>query len=415
MSQETSRAGAGFGFSARLGLFFAAVFLVMGTQLPYLPIWLDWRGLSAGEISVVSSAPLFIRLIATPAFAFAADRSGNHRLMLIGLAWAGCATLVLLPAAQSFWPIFLLTVLFSLFWTTIMPLTETIAMAGVKADGHDYGRMRLWGSLSFILASFAGGFIVARAGEASIVWILVFGAVATIISAHLLPLPAGKGRLKRATGAPPLKLADALDLIGNKTFLLFLAAAGAAQASHAVFYIFGSLHWQAQGISTTWVGLLWTIGVTAEIILFACSAKVVAKTGPVPLLALGALAGVLRWGIMGFDPPLALLVPLQILHGLTFGASHLGAIHFIAAYVDDTRAGTAQALYASITAGAFMGLAMLVAGELYGLGQGMAYWAMSALSALSLVLSLLLRSKKSGEQKLGQNEEQNKEAGGAAQ
>lgn len=362
----------------------------MGTQLPYLPLWLDWRGLSAGEISIISSTPLFVRLIATPGIAFAADWMGNHRSVLIALVWAGCLTLLSLTAAASFWPIFLLTLLFSVFWTTIMPLTETIAMAGVKLEGYDYGRMRLWGSLSFIVASFIGGYAVDQLGAGVTIWLLVGGALAAILAAHLLPRPKGRGRLKKATDQPRLTLRDAFNLLCNRPFLVFLAAAGSIQASHAVFYIFGSLQWRLQGISTSWIGVLWAIGIVTEILLFAFSARVVARIGAVPLILLGAAAGILRWAIMGFSPPLAALVPLQVLHGFTYGASHLGAIHFIAAAIEDKQAGTAQALYATITAGAAMGGAMLLAGWLYGRSGGESYWAMALLSLISGILCLWL-------------------------
>ncbi len=112
--------------------------------------------------------------------------------------------------------------------------------------------------------------------------------------------------------------------------------------------------------------------------------------GPILLIAAGALAGVLRWTVMAFDPPLAALVGLQALHGLTFGASHLGAVHYIAATVPQHLAGTAQALYASVTSGIAMGAATLLAGELYASVAGGAYLAMSAMSLLGLAAVLLL-------------------------
>ena len=96
---------------------------------------------------------------------------------------------------------------------------------------------------------------------------------------------------------------------------------------------------------------------------------------------------------MGFDPPLALLVPLQILHGLTFGATHLGAIHFMARAVPEGQAGTAQALYASVTGGLAMGGAILLAGPLYAEFGGRAYWAMAVLAAVGLFASLALRPR----------------------
>jgi PPP family 3-phenylpropionic acid transporter len=83
-------------FAARVSVLFAAIFVVAGTNLPYLPVWLDWKGLSPREIALITALPLFVRVLVTPAIAFAADRSGDHRLFLIVLSWCGLAALVLL-------------------------------------------------------------------------------------------------------------------------------------------------------------------------------------------------------------------------------------------------------------------------------------------------------------------------------
>jgi PPP family 3-phenylpropionic acid transporter len=173
-------------------------------------------------------------------------------------------------------------------------------------------------------------------------------------------------------------------------FLLLLLAGGAVQAAHAVLYTFGTLHWRTLGLSADWCGALWAISVVAEIGLFAFSGRVVAGLGAPQLIGLGAAAAVVRWTAMGFDPPLALLVPLQILHGLTFGAAHLGAIHCIARAVPEGLGGTAQALYAAVTGGLAMGSAILLAGPLYATFGGRAYWAMTVLGAISLVATVTL-------------------------
>ena len=143
-------------FALRIAAFFGALFLVYGVSLPYLPVLLDARGLSAGEIGIVSSVPLFIRLLLTPAIAVHADRRGDHRSVVIGLSVCGVAAILLLAFVRGFWPILLCATLFLVAIQSIMPLIETIAMAGVKRGGHDYGRMRLWGSASFIVVTFAG-------------------------------------------------------------------------------------------------------------------------------------------------------------------------------------------------------------------------------------------------------------------
>jgi len=316
-------------YAVRVAIFYAAVFLVAGAQMPFLPVWLDWNGLTASEISVVAAVPLIVRIIVTPAFAFLADRHGDHRLALIALSWAGFAMLLLLTRAGGFWPILISATLFALFWTSVMPLTETIALNGVRRAGLDYGRMRIWGSISFIAASFGGGF--------------------------------------------------------------FLLAVGSIQAAHAVIYTYGTLHWQSQKITSATAGMLWTIGVIAEIMLFAWSKAIVARLGPMLLIAIGGVAAVVRWTIMAFDPPVALLVPLQILHALTFGATHLGAVHHIAATISERQGATAQAVTAAVTAGIAMGGATLLSGRFYEAFQGRAYLAMAALGAIGLAAALVLR------------------------
>jgi PPP family 3-phenylpropionic acid transporter len=381
-------------FAARVSLLFAAIFVVAGTNLPFLPVWLDWAGIGPREIAIITATPLFVRVAVTPAIAFAADRAGDHRRFLIGLSWAGLAALVVLAQSREFWAILACTVAFAAVWTTVMPLTETVAMGGVKAAGLDYGRMRVWGSLSFIAASLVGGWVVERLGAGSAIWLVVAGAAFTTAAAHALARPIGLGRLKAATSPPRLSLAEAVGLLGSRIFLIFLVAAGLAQAAHAVFYTFGTLHWRDLGLSTGWSGFLWAISIVAEVALFAYSAAVVRRIGPVELIVLGAGAAVVRWLAMGFDPPLALLVPLQLLHALTFSATHIGAIHFIGRAVPETQAGTAQALYASVTGGIAMGGAMLLAGPLYAAYAGRAYWAMAALAAVGLIASLVLLKAK---------------------
>ena len=92
-------------FGVRVSVLFAAIFAVAGTNLPYLPVWLDWKGLGAREIAIVTATPLFIRVLVTPAIAFAADRAGDHRRFLIVLSWAGLAALIALSQSSGFWPI----------------------------------------------------------------------------------------------------------------------------------------------------------------------------------------------------------------------------------------------------------------------------------------------------------------------
>ena len=382
--------GQGFGFAGRLGLFYAATFFMIGIKATYFPVWLDWRGFSAVEIGWISAAPLFVRLLATPLIAYSADRYDAHRGVLIALAWAAACVLLAMMTATGFWSILALALLLAAASTTIMPLTETIAMAGVRRDGHDYGRMRLWGSLSFIAAGYIAGWSVDRYGTGAALVALIAAAVLTGFAAHLLPVAPKAEKSSGPAATRRVVPGDVVALMTSGPFVCFLLAAGAIQAAHALFYTFGVLLWRQQGLSTFTISSLWAVGVIAEIVLFAFSAAVVRAIGARGLLLAGALAAVVRWTLMAFDPPLSALVVLQALHGLTFGATHLGAVHFIGATVPPAQAGTAQALHASVTSGIAMGLATLLAGRLYPEFGGQAYFAMAAISVGGVAAAIAL-------------------------
>jgi PPP family 3-phenylpropionic acid transporter len=368
-------------FPVRMALFFGAYFFATGIQVPYLPLWLYGRGLTAAEISLVAAAPLALRIFVPPAVAFLADRAGRHRETIMGLSWAGLVALLLLSQAHGLWMILMLTVMHALCWSSIMPLTETVAVAGVRRAGFDYGRMRLWGSLSFIAASFIGGVLVGRLGPEAAIWLIVSGAIAVVLAARALPHSRDGTATDRRRR---LSVGDVMELMRSPAFFLFLLAISAIQSAHAVFYTFGTLHWQQQGISAGWSGALWSIGVVVEVGLFAYSGTAAARLGPLGLICAGAIASIVRWLAMAFDPPLAILAALQALHGITYGATHLGAIHYMARHVPEVQAGTAQAILAAVTSGIAMSVATLVSGQLYASVGGRAYLAMAVLGLAGL-------------------------------
>lgn len=382
-----------FGFAWRMSLFYGAIFLLIGFHLPYFPVWLDWRGLSPGEIGIVLSSPLAVRIFVTPVISFAADRIGDRRLVLILLSWGALLCLFLFTISGGFWSILAVAILAAMFWTSIMPITEAVAMDGVRRSGHDYGRMRLWGSLSFIAASFGGGVALQYWGAPAALWLVLSSCAFIVIAAHLLPRPAGKGRLKAATTPPQIRVRDAMLLIRSPLFLLFLFATGLTQSTHGVYYAFGTIHWQSLGISSGIIGFLWATGVIAEILLFLYSGRILRAVGTVNFIWLAALAAIIRWTITAFDPPLWVLFPAQILHGLTFGAAHLGAVHFISDAIPEEMMGTAQGLYAAFAAGICMGAAILASGPLYQALGSYAYLVMAGVAIVSLAGAVVLTGK----------------------
>ena len=369
-------------FSRRMQLVYAGQFLAIGTYMPFMPLWLSERGLSAVQIGLVLTVPMLARTFLAPVIAYAADRCGERIRALAALSILSALATGTLFLGSGFAAILAAFAGLALFWCALMPLAEAAAMHGARSRGLDYGRMRLWGSASFIAANLGAGVLVDQVSADAAVGLIAVSFMLTGWFAFGLPQPRGKA----GAIAGPFSGAD-LALLLRPAFLAAIAIASLLNASHMLIYGFGTLHWQGLGHSSLLIGCLWATGVIAEIALFAFSSKVVARTCAWALLMVAALAATLRWVAMAFDPPLEMLFALQVLHGLTFGATHLGIVNLVADAVPSELGGTAQSLMYSVSSlvGA---LSTLAAGALYGAYGAGAFWAMAAIALGALVLVL---------------------------
>jgi MFS transporter, PPP family, 3-phenylpropionic acid transporter len=182
-------------------------------------------------------------------------------------------------------------------------------------------------------------------------------------------------------------------VLADRTFLWMMAAAACAQASHSVYYGFSTLHWRSVGHSDTLIGLLWAEGVVAEIVLFAAAAPLMRRLGPEKMLALASLAGVIRWTVLAWTDWLPVLVVVQALHAFSFGAAHLGAMHFIGRSLPPALSATAQSLYSVAAIGIAVGAATAVSGALYETWGSGAYLAMTGLCVLGLTAARMLATR----------------------
>ena len=367
---------------------FAAMFWTVGIITPYLPVWLRSRGLSVGDIGLLTVVPQLVRLVAAPLVGFEADRRHAHREMVVLLSAVGLVAWWLLSEVTDFWGALVVLIMVSLAGT-FGPLVESIAMAGVRLRGHNYGRMRLWGSAAFVVANLCGGWFVSRYGNGVAIWLVVVGAAVTLMAACALPATDPNETPTRR----PLTWSDARALLKIRHMPLLLLAAGAVQGAHGMLYTFGTLHWQARGIDPSWVGVLWALGIVTEIALFWWSARLVRQLGAVSVLLLGAATSVFRWAVMAADPPLSLLLPLQLLHGMTYAASHLGIMHMLSDITPSDRTATAQALYSVVTV---LGIAFAtaIASRAYPSVGGRAYLVMAAMALVGLLAAVLIRRRR---------------------
>lgn len=388
--------------AARLSAFYAAAFLVTGIQLPFWPVWLAARGLGARDIGIVFAAAIWTKVVATPAIGMLADRVGRRRVMSLLAAAALAAYAALWPAA-GFGLLLTLNLVALTAQSALMPLGDTVTLAIARGGALDYGRVRVWGSLSFTLAALAGGTVLARTSGEEVLP-LVLGASALLLLACLaVPSPAIASHAISSDAISPQDCRDGRSgrgpgrrtglrgVAADPRFWLFAATAAALQASHQVYYGFGTLYWRSLGFSETTIGWLWAEGVVAEIVLFWQGRRLLARFGPAGAMALGGAAGIVRWSLLGVLPWLPCVATLQLLHAFTFGASYLGAMHYLSRTVPPAAAAGAQTVYAALSSGVGGGLVMMAAGALYAAYGGGAFEFMAVLSAAGLAGSLALR------------------------
>ena len=373
------------GLARSMSLFYGASFLIIGVYGPYFPVWLKAQSLTPALVGLILSLPMFLRIVAAPLTAFAADRIGNPRLMVQAM---GVLTLlaflapIVIGGVTGF---VILAVLNAIALPSLIPLAETFALAGVHRFGLDYGRMRMWGSILFVVANLLGGLALASFGASAILVWLISASILTLAVSLLLPGPSAS---TSAQPAARLCFADVGALLTQPRYAALLTTAAAIQCSHGYLNSFASLTWQAQGIPDGTIGVLWATGVISEVILFAFARRLLARLGSTGLLILGGSAALLRWCVLGFDPPFWLLFPLQALHGISFGATHLGAMHDLSRTVPQRLAATAQGLYAAATNGIALGLVVLASGALFSHTGVRTYWVMAVIAAVGLALAI---------------------------
>lgn len=369
------------GIAVRLSLFYAAFFAALGVGVPFWPLWLKAHGLGPTEIGVAMAAGAATRMLASPLVSSISDRRGETRRPMIALAGVAFVSCSMFAFAQGFWQILVVTMVYFVAWGAVMPMGESLVMHTAKRHNLQYGRVRLWGSLTFIAGSVGMGWALTGRTEDLILWTILVCIAATFVVCLFLP---------EAPPAPhDLPRASLGRLLTDRAFVAFMLGGGLIQASHAVYYAFGSLHWKNVGLSESVIGALWAEGVIVEVAVFAAGAALTRRVSPPVLIAIGGAAAVLRWTVTGTTDALPVLVAVQALHAITFGAAHLGSIHYVLRAVPQNLSSTAMSLYQGAIVG-FTGIAMMLGGPIFERFGGGAYLGMAAVGGAGLALALVL-------------------------
>jgi PPP family 3-phenylpropionic acid transporter len=365
----------------RLTAFYFAFFLYVGLTLAYLPAYLAARGLGAAEISVVLALPQVVRIFAPALWGWIADRTGAQRLIVVVGCAANTACFLLVPAASGVAGIALLIGGASLVSAAALPLVEAITLGALAGHAGRYGPIRLWGSVSFILAVLGGGIWLDRHAAGTLAPALVLVGLASVAAALALP----RARLR----SPAAKLGFSLPPEARR-----LLGCGFCMAlSHGTLYAFLTLHLQRLGYSGTAIGMLWTLGVLAEILVFLALPSLFRRASLAAILAASCLVGVVRFLLIGWAADWTLVLVLaQLMHAATYGSFHAASVAAVHRLFPEAAHARGQTLFSSIAYGAGGAAGALSAGWAWELaGPGAAFSLSAAAAAAGVFLAYPLK------------------------
>lgn len=363
-----------------LALSYFTYFFSYGIFLPFWSVWLKGAGLTPETIGILLGAGLVARFLGS--LLIAPRVSDPSRLIGVLRVLALLALLFVMAFWVGSHVAWLMVVMigFNLFFSPLVPLTDALANTWQKQITMDYGRVRLWGSVAFVIGSALTGKLISLFDYSVILVLLSLGIASMLLGMLLRPsvMPQGESRHQDAVGWPAWR-----SLVRQSW--RFLACVCLLQGAHAAYYGFSAIYWQGAGYSASAVGYLWSLGVVAEVVIFALSKKVFRRFSARDLLLLSAVCGIVRWGIMGWTTALPWLIVAQILHCGTFTVCHLAAMRYIAAR-QGSEVIRLQAVYSAVAMGGSIAVMTVFAGFLYQhLHQGV-FWVMALVALPALVV-----------------------------
>ena len=342
-----------------LAMFFGAFYFVYGAYLPFWSLWLEGIGVSAEQIGLLLGVGMAIRFAGNLVVMGRVKGAGQLLPVTRLLCLLSLLAFLGFYVSHGIWWLVALTLAANFIYPTLMPMGEALATRMVVQTHLDYGKVRLCGSFAFIVASTLVGALVSNFGSDWVLHTMVAGLLAMLaLSAlPLRPVPQElKGERARASLLVTLKSAPV------RRFLLITAL---LQGSHAAYYGFSAMYWKGAGYSGTLIGYLWALGVVAEIAVFAADKRFFHRFGAQTLFLVGAVGCVVRWVLLGASTELAVLVLGQLLHGVTFCISHLGAVRFMTRQLPAEQQIPTQALYAALGLGMTVAALMAICGVLF--------------------------------------------------
>lgn len=364
----------------RLSGFYFFYFASLGAFLPYWGLYLQELGFEAEAIGELMAVVMATKIIAPNIWGWIADRFGK-RLRIIRIAtFLSAASFAFLVGVSDYWWIMLVLALFSFFWNAALPQFEATTLNHLGEGTHHYSKIRVWGSIGFIVAVLAFAPVFDRFGIHLLPITLVLLLAAIWFNTLLVSEHQGN--------TPQLEHVRLGGVIMRPEVLALLATCFFAQASHGPYYTFFSIYLEDHGYSRQVIGGLWALGVIAEVLIFLLMHRWLPRFGAGKLLVAALMITVVRWLLIATQVRVPVLVIAQTMHAASFGVFHASAIHLTYQFFPGRLQGRGQALYSSLSFGLGGAVGSIASGYVWtDLGAQWAYLMAAAAAAIALLVA----------------------------
>ena len=339
----------------RLSRFYFFYYFFVGSFVPYWGIYLQSQNFSPASIGILLSLFQISRIVAPNFWGWLADHTG-HRVKWIKLtSLLGLIGFVGVFWAKGFFWIFLIMSALSLFTSSTLPLAESLTLAHLATTDGYYSRIRLWGSIGFIVASLLLGYLIDLQGINILLWALLVAQAIIFYLSNTIPETQKIHHEKKDLSI--------WKIIKTPSVVALLIGCTLMVSAHGVLYNFYSIYLKEHGYSGGTIGWLWAVGVICEILIFMMMPKILRRYSLKAILLMSLFLGVIRFILIGASPDhLYLLLIAQMFHAATFGSFHAASIEVIAYYFKGRNQARGQAIYNSVAYG--------IGGTVGGLGGG---------------------------------------------
>lgn len=359
----------------QLSGFYLFYFATLGAVLPYWGLYLRENGYSATQIGIVFAALMGTKVIAPYVWGWLADHHGKRIYIIRSAAVLTLLAFMMVPFADSFIIMALLMTAYGFFWNAALPQVEVLTFNHLGANESHYGRIRLWGSVGFILSVIALGWVLEVHGL-SLLPLWIMASLSGVVVMTVLLRERAQTEVVHHSGG-------LWQTVRRPEVLCLLLACLLVQLSHGPYYTFFSIYLEDHGYARGHIGLLWSLGVIAEIGVFLAMPWLSRRLGMRKLFMLALVVTILRWLLLAeFVNSIVAIVIVQLMHMMTFGLYHAVAVNLIHRMFKGRLQGRGQALYSSMSFGIGGGLGSLISGYLWDYTSPSVIYFCAAASAL---------------------------------